>query len=77
MRAAISYNVGIIFYVDASFSLGSELQVSEGDADIQICVSITNLPPGGVDSLCQIEVTLNFTGISAGKFRVQWHIAIN
>lgn len=51
----------------------AEITVSEDDADVEVCLSIFNIPDEGINSACMIEVTLNFTGITTST---SVHLAI-
>ena len=52
-------------YTDATVGVNdSVLTVLEEDADLRLCIVISNIPSNGIDPVCEIEVTLNFTGIS-------------
>lgn len=63
----IVYNI----LVDASIRLNtSEIRVSEEDADADLCVLVTSLPSEGIESECEIKVTLGFTAVSACKCKV-------
>ena len=41
--------------------------MSEEDADTDLCVLVASLPSEGIESVCEIEVTLNFTIVTACK----------
>lgn len=57
-----------VILADAIIRLNnSEITVSEEDADADLCVLVTSLPSEGIESVCEIEVTLNFTEVTACK----------
>ena len=66
---ALSNNLSLPLHADATVTFNeTEITVSEDDADIEVCLSIFNIPVEGIDSTCVIEVTLNFTEITTSKF---------
>ena len=45
--------------------------MSEEDADVEMCIALSDIPSEGIDLLCAIEVTINFTRVSTCKLYVQ------
>ena len=55
-------------HADATVVLNSSvLTVLEDGSDAELCILLTNIPSGGISSMCEIEVFLNFTSVSTCK----------
>ena len=52
----------------------SVLSVPEEDADIDMCISVSDIPSEGIDPFCAIEVTINFTRVSTCKLFIYTHL---
>lgn len=61
----------VIFTIHYNYCAGATvglnsivLTVSEKNPDAELCVSLMDIPNGGISSVCEIEVILNFTPVS-------------
>ena len=52
----------------------SVLSVSEGNADVEMCIALSDIPSEGIDPFCAIEVTINFTRVSTCKLFIYTHM---
>lgn len=60
----------LCLYLDVSIAFNNDfISVCEGNISEEVCLEVTEVPSGGLG--CDIQVTLNFTGNSASKYKIR------